>query len=697
MLSLSHINVKFPSKIVFNDASFSAYNGLLTVIKGKSGIGKSTLIEALLFQYDCQYSYHNIIISSFNDEEKSKFLYEHISVVYQIPPFIDSLTIKEHISLTKDLYQITKDESKLIKRLNIKSLLDKFPRQLSGGEKTKIALFLSLLKRPEILILDEPTASLDEENKKIVIDILKNYTYKRKAIVIITTHDQDLIDEADCLYEINNHQLKEIKTKEIDDIDISQLQYQKSFHKLDKYVNKIRKHYKPIYKLMMLLLSMTIGLMVLSYSINNASIIQINNSLNEMINKEIIVYKPLTIENSYSFNSFEYPMTDEEVKIIKETEHIEKVEWRFDYDIDNYNLINGKKDAYDKYDTIDDNTYTLYDKDKKINSFQEQNSAMYMRTYIDDYDYSHVIGKTWGNEGVYITPELYKRLFNGKEIDEPYLEFCMMIPMYDSQSEEIISENETKKYVGNHVCCDYKIVRLPIRGVTVDSYLTHENSTDNQIFIPRSYLQSLIEKQKVEDKVIIYWSNQTSKAYYNKKPDHVKIDCIYNQTKWKPCGYSVFIDDSVYLNQVVKDLISKGFRVESQYINTNDILYTKENIKNTMMIVSSGVTLLIGSLYFFMKYMNRKTYFENDKFLKCIGLNKQEIQSFKYSEWIKNVRDMFIMGSISFLVMRMILHSTKEAFIRLEPKIFIMILVFTLISEFIFPYIVTRVMGHDSY
>ena len=84
--------------------------------------------------------------------------------------------------------------------------MNEYPQQLSGGEKIRVSILLAMLHQPEILVFDEPTASLDKHHTQIIVELLKEYAHQGH-IVIIFTHDNFMKNEADVIYQIDNHTL----------------------------------------------------------------------------------------------------------------------------------------------------------------------------------------------------------------------------------------------------------------------------------------------------------------------------------------------------------------------------------------------------------------------------------------------------------------------------------------------------------
>ncbi len=169
------------------------------VLYGASGSGKTTLLQILLgitpFEGSILYGnkeYRNQVVF---DEVQ-----EQIAYISQDNYFIDYLTMEENIKLE------TKKEKKFIvntaKLLKIENLLDKLPNQLSGGEKQRFAILGNLLKDKKIFLMDEPTSSLDQNNKKIIFEII--HKLKDKVLVICATHDEMVFEYTNNIIDFNH-------------------------------------------------------------------------------------------------------------------------------------------------------------------------------------------------------------------------------------------------------------------------------------------------------------------------------------------------------------------------------------------------------------------------------------------------------------------------------------------------------------
>lgn len=196
-----------------DDVSLNLDEGKFVAIIGPSGSGKSTLLtmigalqtptlgEVIIDQKD---------ISNFSEKELSTLRFEKIGFVLQGSNLVPYLTIEEQFQM-KRLKQKHADQSfqdELIKTLNIEHIMNKYPDEISGGERQRAAIGLSLLLKPSILLADEPTASLDTERAYAVVELLQKVSKHYNTTVIMVTHDTRMLAMCDEIYEMVDGNLK---------------------------------------------------------------------------------------------------------------------------------------------------------------------------------------------------------------------------------------------------------------------------------------------------------------------------------------------------------------------------------------------------------------------------------------------------------------------------------------------------------
>ena len=185
----------------------------ITAISGASGGGKTTLLRLLI----------NLISPEQGDiyfkEKKLKTyspleLRKKIKMLPQNPTMLGE-TIQDEFEIAAKLARqnsfSTKDYQDLLQKMKLEKDLTASSKDLSGGEKQRVALARLLLLEPEILLLDEPTSSIDLENEKYLLDFLATYAETKNTNIIMVTHSPELtVDIAEQQVIIENGQLKEV-------------------------------------------------------------------------------------------------------------------------------------------------------------------------------------------------------------------------------------------------------------------------------------------------------------------------------------------------------------------------------------------------------------------------------------------------------------------------------------------------------
>lgn len=188
--------------------------GKLTIVTGRSGSGKSTLLNllgGLLQPSSGTIQAGDTDLYALSDQELSVFRNRHIGIIPQGQTAVYSLTVLGNVLLPICLYRKVDEQNEnrarsLLERLDIASLADCHPAELSGGELRRMAIARALLMNPEIVLADEPTADLDEENTDVVFRFLKQ-TAGEGCTVMLVTHEACAKAYADDLYTMQNGKL----------------------------------------------------------------------------------------------------------------------------------------------------------------------------------------------------------------------------------------------------------------------------------------------------------------------------------------------------------------------------------------------------------------------------------------------------------------------------------------------------------
>ncbi len=193
ILRINNISKRFEDTTVFENINVSVEKGEVLVIVGPSGCGKSTFLRCLNALEDIQ---EGEIILDGSPVKKTPSdlarLRQRIGMVFQSYDLFPHMTVLQNVMLApvkvrkRDKKEVEKEALELLKRVGLLSKKDNYPRQLSGGQKQRVAIVRALIMQPEILLLDEITASLDPEMVREVLDVVLSLAREGRTMLIVT-------------------------------------------------------------------------------------------------------------------------------------------------------------------------------------------------------------------------------------------------------------------------------------------------------------------------------------------------------------------------------------------------------------------------------------------------------------------------------------------------------------------------------
>lgn len=174
------------------EVDLDLFGAEFVVILGASGSGKSTLLN-ILGGLDTPTSglvrYLDHELSNANDRALTRYRREHVGFVFQIFNLLPSLTALENVELVTEIATQSRDAREVLDLVGLSDRLQHFPAQLSGGEQQRVAIARALAKRPDVLLCDEPTGSLDFPTGRRVLQVLEQANLELGTLIVVITHN----------------------------------------------------------------------------------------------------------------------------------------------------------------------------------------------------------------------------------------------------------------------------------------------------------------------------------------------------------------------------------------------------------------------------------------------------------------------------------------------------------------------------
>lgn len=195
------------------EESVEIYEGELVVILGASGSGKSTLLNLLGGMDQATSGVIHINgrdLSKANDNDLTKYRRKDVGFIFQFYNLIPDLTAKENIALAADLASDPMNVDEALKEVGLFDKKNHFPAQLSGGEQQRISIARAIVKKPKVLLCDEPTGALDYKTGKIILSMLEKIAREKNNTVVIVTHNSNFAAIADRVIKMRSGEIIEI-------------------------------------------------------------------------------------------------------------------------------------------------------------------------------------------------------------------------------------------------------------------------------------------------------------------------------------------------------------------------------------------------------------------------------------------------------------------------------------------------------
>ncbi|MFW0108051.1 ABC transporter ATP-binding protein [Rothia sp. P7181] len=199
LLTVQDLSFSFPGRTLWNDLSFTARSQEYVVITGESGSGKTTLLQclgSLEKPTSGRIFYNDVEVSALKGKEQRSFLRNHVSFVFQNSGLVPSWNVRKNLEFGG--FKVEEHQEQVYRaceRFGLNTqLLDTPAYQLSGGEQQRIGIIRAAVRETPLILLDEPTAALDDYHAQCVLDFLQEHC-RNGGIAIVVTHDYRVIEQ----------------------------------------------------------------------------------------------------------------------------------------------------------------------------------------------------------------------------------------------------------------------------------------------------------------------------------------------------------------------------------------------------------------------------------------------------------------------------------------------------------------------
>ncbi|CTO16787.1 TPA: ATP-binding cassette domain-containing protein [Streptococcus pneumoniae] len=652
MFEIRNLSLSFAGRRLLEPTDLIFERGKVYTIYGKSGVGKSSLLNkiGLLSATDPSVSYFfdGKEIDIENKKSVSVFIAEEVAFVFQGRNLINDLTVFENLRLALNFYDLSPDEieSKIdtvLADLQISSLKHAYPEDLSGGEEQRVAIARALVTGKTLILADEPTSSLDKENREKVSALLIDLAHKYHKIVLIVSHDEAMIAIGDVQLHFKDHKLVGNCLILNSDEGIKDSKKWSSCLSSSHTKLSVLKHRRPFLpRLLAFFISLVVAIAVTS--INFQSLFAdkyhqlVNNSLENgflVINDSLHLQTTKVLDDFLSFDKEEITSISTSQNIQTVNPHIEFLSLGMTFD--NSKDYSQLQKNFQPTLTIDGQTRSLT-RNFSIQPLYQTNTT---QRQIEYFDRSNEKGIYLSEQ--FISDEKLPNIVSGTTVT---LTFYIPISLYESSIEK---EGNILKGDGDLFVKVDKT--YPVLGIVKKSYPFEYSPYGNTLFM------NIAEMEELQNEAI--QQHPMTKMALDGFP----------LKSWMPSAIHVLLKDSGAIPEELSRIraISSQITILSSYENYEEFNKGLTYIRQFLMLLSLVLLILVIAVLSFVFFLlNRPRRFEVG-ILKSLGYSTQNIVWLFLKELIGYGKTISILAScllviLSILAMQVLKLEISDVF-----------------------------------
>ena len=636
MFEIRNLSLSFAGRRLLEPTDLIFERGKVYTIYGKSGVGKSSLLNkiGLISATDPSVSYFfdGKEIDTENKKSVSAFIAEEVAFVFQGQNLINDLTVFENLRLALNFYGLNPDEieSKIdtvLADLEISSLKHAYPEDLSGGEEQRVAIARALVTEKTLILADEPTSSLDKENREKVSSLLIDLAHKYHKIVLIVSHDEAMIARGDVQLHFKDHQLVGNCLILNSDEGIKDSKKWTSYLSSSHTKLSVLKHRRPFLpRLLAFFIAFVVAIAVTS--INFQSLFAdkyhqlVNNSLENgflVINDSLHLQTTKVLDDFLSFDKDEIASisTSQNIQTIKPYIEFLSLGMTFDNSKDYSQLQKNFQPTL----TIDGQTRSLT-RNFSIQPLYQTNTTQRQIEYFDRSN----------EKGIYLSEQFVsdQKLPNIVSGSTVTLTFYIPISLYESSIEK---EGNVLKGDGDLFVKVDKT--YPVLGIVKKSYPFEYSPHGNTLFM------NIAEMEELQNEAI--QQHPMTKMALDGFP----------LKSWMPSAIHVLLKDSSAIPEELSRIraISSQITILSSYENYEEFNKGLTYIRQFLMLLSLVLLILVIAVLSFVFFLlNRPRRFEVG-ILKSLGYSTQNIVWLFLKELIGYGKTISILASCLLVIL----------------------------------------------
>jgi putative ABC transport system ATP-binding protein len=193
-----------------NEVDFNVHTGELLLLVGPSGCGKTTLLSVLAGILDATSGEVDVFgtrVDRLSQQEKTEFRRDNIGFIFQQYNLLPTLTAAENVAIPLLIHRVEFEQAvakakEYLERVGMAERADFLPSQLSGGQQQRVAIARALITEPKLIVCDEPTAALDGETGKMVLEMFRSTALTDNRAIVVVTHDNRIFPYGDRIAEM---------------------------------------------------------------------------------------------------------------------------------------------------------------------------------------------------------------------------------------------------------------------------------------------------------------------------------------------------------------------------------------------------------------------------------------------------------------------------------------------------------------